>query len=145
MKKRASYFIIGILFISLTAFGQNQEKNISTPEKIETKVDLVRTIRLEKDSKTEEVFIEIKEKTKGFQLMINSSVSNGQLTIELYDPNEIKQGNFTIGTQLESEKKEQVNGNIRKSIIEPQFGKWKVKIIPKDVTGNVKINTAIVE
>lgn len=161
MKKRKSYLIIGILFISLTASGQTKEekekaffegrvietneKEFFSPKNSETKVNMVRTIQLENDSKTEDVFIEIKEKTQKLQIMISSSVKGGKLTIELYDPNDMKQGNFTIETQLKSEKKEQVNGNINKSIIEPQFGKWWVKIIPKDVTGDLKINTAIIE
>jgi len=155
MKKRKSYLIIGILFISLTASGQKaffegrvietNEKEFFSPKNSETKVNMVRTIQLENDSKTEDVFIEIKEKTQKLQIMISSSVKGGKLTIELYDPNDMKQGNFTIETQLKSEKKEQVNGNINKSIIEPQFGKWWVKIIPKDVTGDLKINTAIIE
>jgi len=158
MKKRTSYLIIGILFISLTAIGQTKEEEFFSPKdseakaknffefkNSETKIDLVRTIRLENDSKTDEVFIEIKEKTKKLQIIINSSVIDGTLTIELSDPNGIKQGNFSIGTQLKSEKKEQVNGNIEKSIIEPQFGKWRVKIIPKNVTGNINVNTAIIE
>ncbi|MCU4177049.1 hypothetical protein [Carboxylicivirga sp. N1Y90] len=158
MKKRTSYLIIGILFISLTALGQTKEeaffsgKDYNAKEKIffspqgsRTKVDMERTIELEHDSKTEEVFIEIKEKDQQLLLVISSSVRDGKLTIELYDPNNTKQGNYTIETQLQSKKKEQVNGNIRKAINEPQSGNWRVKIIPKDVTGDVKIVTVINE
>lgn len=154
MKKRTFYLIIGILFFSLAASAQTKEekikaffegRDIETPKKSETKVDMARTIQFENDSKAEDIFIEIKEKTQRLQLVISSSVRAGKLTIELYDPNGIKQGYFTIETQLKSEKKEQVNGNISKSIIEPQFGKWWVKIIPRDVTGDVRIHTAIIE
>ncbi len=161
MKKRTFYLIIGILFISFAASGQTKEEkekaffegrvietnemNFFSPKNSQTSVDMARTIRLEDDSNAEDIFIEIKEKTQKLQLEISCSVKGGKLTIELYDPNGIKQGNFTIETQLKSEKEEKVNGNISKSIIEPQFGKWWVKIIPIEVTGDVKINTAIIE
>ena len=140
MKNRTAYLIISSLIFSFTAFGQ-----IVTSKSSETRVDLQRTIRLEKDSMPEEVIIYIKQKTQRFELLINSSVTIGKLTIEVYDPNDTKQGNFTVGTQLNSEKKEMVNGNIRKLLNEPQTGNWKVKIIPSNATGNVKIQTAIIE
>lgn len=145
MKNKTAYLIICALIFSLTVFGQNQEKDLASPKDSETKVNLERTIMLEKDSKPEEIIINIKQKTQRFELMINSSVSYGKLTIEVFDPNDTKQGNFTVGTQLNSQKKEMVNGNIRKSLNEPQIGNWKVKIIPSDATGQIRIQTAIIE
>ena len=158
MKKKASYLIIGTLFLSLTAMGQTREedffagKDRNAKEKqffesniSETKVDLQRTIKLEKDSKSEDVILHIKKKTKKLDLLISSSINNGKLTIEVYSPDNIKQGNYTVGTQLKSEKKEIVNGNIRKSLVEPQAGEWKVKIIPTDASGTIKIQTAVLE
>jgi len=145
MKNLKAYFIISVFIFSFTAFGQSQEIKDSSSKSSETKFELQRTIKLEKDSKTEEVIIPIKQKTQKFELMINSSVTIGKLKIELYDPNDIKQGNFTVGTQLNSEKKEIVNGNIQKSLKEPLSGNWKVKIIPTDATGSVKIQILIFE
>lgn len=145
MKKGTAYLIICALIFSVTVFGQSHETKVTSSKSAETKVDLQRTIRLEKDSKPEDIIINIKQKTQRFELMINSSVSIGKLTIEVYDPNDTKQGNYTVGTQLNSNKKEMVNGNIRKSLNEPQTGNWKVKIIPSDATGNIKIQTAIIE
>lgn len=145
MKNLKAYFIISVFIFSFTAFGQSQENKDSSSKSSETKFELQRTIKLEKDSKTEEVIIPIKQKTQKFELMINSSVTIGKLKIELYDPNDIKQGNFTVGTQLNSEKKEIVNGHIQKSLKEPLSGNWKVKIIPTDATGSVKIQILIFE
>ena len=163
MKKRAVYLIICIFLVPLASFGQIVSSSS------ETKVELQRTIQLKNDSKTEEIIIDIKPKTLKLAMWINSSVTHGTLTIEVYDPKGTKQGNYTIGTQLISgkyssctndgqpqligkysngqlklisEKKEIVQGNIRKSLVEPQFGKWIVKIIPTDVTGNIRIQTA---
>lgn len=145
MKKKAFCFIVCVFFVSLSTMGQNQKTDDTSVKKSETKVDLQRTIRLEKNSKSEEIIIEIKQETKRFELFIQSTVNNGKLTIEVYDPNDTRQGNFTVGTQLNSEKKEVANGNIRKSLVEPQAGKWKVKIFPVEASGNINIRTAVIE
>lgn len=67
MKKRTAYLIICALIFSVTVFGQNHEKNVSSSKDSETIVDLQRTIRLEKDSKPEEIIINIKQKTRRFE------------------------------------------------------------------------------
>jgi hypothetical protein len=145
MKTRTAYLVIIALIVSLTVLGQSQEIKVPSSKSSETTVDLQRTILLVKDSKPEDVIIDIKQKTQRFEIFITSSVTSGKITIEFYDPNDIKQGNFTVGTQLNSEKKEMVNGNIRKSLNEPQAGSWKVKIIPSEATGNISIRTSTVE
>ncbi len=145
MKKRTAYLIISALLFSLTAFGQSQEFKAHSSKSSETKVDLQRNIRLDRDSKPEEVIINIKQKTLKFDMMISSSVTQGKLLIELYDPTNAKDGNFTVGTQLNSENKEMVNGRIQKSLNEPQPGDWKVKIIPSEATGNISITIVVLE
>lgn len=144
MKTRTAFLTICALIFSLTVFGQSQETKASSKNS-NTAIDLQKTIRLEKDSKEEDVIITINQKAKRIELMISSSITLGKLTIELYDPNNIKQGNFTLETELNSEKKEMVNGNIRKSLNEPLLGNWKIKIIPTNATGNIRIQTAISE
>lgn len=74
--------------------------------------------------------------------MIDTSVTSGKLTIEIYDSNEKKQGTFSVGTQLNIENSERAQGNINKSLIDPQAGNWKVKIIPINAKGMIQINTA---
>jgi len=143
--KRTAYLIIGIFLFSLTAFGQSQENIVSSSKSSETKVDFKREIRFENDSKPEEIVINISEETMKIDLMINSRVSKGKLTMDLYDPSGLKQGTFTVGTQLNSEKQEIANGNIRKSLKEPLSGDWKVKLIPINATGDISIQTTISE
>lgn len=145
MKTRTAFLFICALIFSLTAFGQNQDINISSSTDSETRVDLLRSIRLVKDSKPEEVMVNIKQETLKLDILISSSVNQGKLLIELYDPNDAKQGNFTVGTQLNSENKENVSGRIQKSLNEPQPGNWKVKIIPSEATGNIRIQTIVIE
>lgn len=144
MKRRAAYLII-IFLVPLSSLGQNLENNNSSIRSSETKVELERNITLENDSEAEEVIIEIKDRTQRLELLILSKVGNGKVTIELYDPNGTRQGSYTVGTLVNSEKEEMVNGKIRKSLFDPQAGKWKVKIIPINATGRIQINTAFAE
>lgn len=145
MKKKAAYLIILICLLPLLSFGQDSRVNVRADRNSETKVELERTVMLENDSEVEDVLIEINEKTRRLELMIASKVRNGKITIEIYDPKGVKQGAYTVGTLLSSEKEETVNGNIRKSLFEPQVGKWKIRIIPIDATGGIQIQTVIAE
>jgi len=145
MKTKTACFIICVFFFSLTAYGQGQDIKKPYTATSETKMDLSRNIRLVNDSKPEEISINIQQKTKWLNLSINSTVSSGKLTIELYDPNNVKQGNFTVETQLNSIAKETVSGNFQKSLLNPQVGNWKVKIIPTEASGMIKIQSDIVE
>jgi hypothetical protein len=145
MKKRTAYLIFSAILLSLTAFGQSQEFKEPSSKNSETKVNLKRSIMLEKDSKPEEITINIQQKTLQVDIFISSSVTEGRLLIELYDPNDTKQGNSTLGTQLNSEKREVVNGIFQKSLKEPQPGNWKVKIFPSEASGNINISTNIFE
>lgn len=142
MKTRIAYLTIFVLFSSVAIYGQNQMPESSSKSQ-ETEVNHKRTIRLENDSDIENVVVTIDKKTERFELMINSSLTNGTLTMELYDPKNSKLENLTIGTELNSQKKEKVNGNIRKSFYDPLLGDWRIKIIPTNATANITIQTAL--
>lgn len=133
LKKTAFLFALCFLF-STIATAQNQEND-------STIFNFQRLITLDEHKETEEIIIDIKEQTKNFKLDIETLVSSGKLTIEIYDSTNKKQGTFSVGTQLDLKDSEEAKGNITKSLIEPQPGKWKVKIIPISATGGVKINT----
>ena len=113
MKKRA---VLLVFLISLTTFAQKQNKETNKTE--------------------------INQSTSfKFELMIETSVSSGKLTIEIYDSNEKKQGTFSVGTQLNIQNFEYAHGKINKSLIEPKAGNWKIKIIPINAIGSIQIKT----
>ena len=141
MKNKTVFLIFCVFFLSITALAQKQE-NIT--KGIKTSVNLQRTIILETDSQPKEVLINVEKQTARFDIMISTYVTYGKLTIEVYDSNGKKQGNFSVGSQIGSGQ-EQVNGEIRKSLIEPQAGKWKVKIIPIAANGLIKIKTSSIQ
>lgn len=145
MKKLKLFVLIGTVLLAGNVFGQALYNKPAPTTKSETNVSVERNIRLENDSKQHEVVINIKPKTQKLDLLISSSVNKGKITIEIYDPSGVKQGNFTVETQIGTAKEEVVNGNIRKSLFEPEAGNWKVKIIPAEATGKIRIQTAVVE
>lgn len=142
MKEIIATTFLCAFFVSIQAFAQTPNENGSINEDSFTKSDLSRKIMLENDSKTAEILIDIKDNIQRFELWISSSINNGKLTIEVYDPNGTKQGYYSVGNQLNSEFEEEANGSIRKSLFEPQPGNWKVKIMPQEATGTIRIATA---
>jgi hypothetical protein len=139
MQKKA---ILLVFLISLTTFAQKQNNETNKTEiNQSTNFNFQRTIQLDEHKKNEEIIIKIEKQTKKFKLMIDTSVTSGKLTIEIYDSNEKKQGTFSVGTQLNIENSERAQGNINKSLIDPQAGNWKVKIIPINAKGMIQINT----
>lgn len=141
MKNQAALLLIAISLLCAPVFAQSGGNSSLFSKPQQTSIGLHRTINLESDSKTADISINIKPGEGELNLSINTEVSQGKLTIEVYDPTDTKQGSFTVGTQLNSEKRELVRGNIQKSLTEPLAGTWKVKIIPSEATGRVEIKT----
>ena len=142
MKTKTFFIFLSLITASFSAFGQSQSIAPSVMNSATT-LDLMRTILLDEDSKSEKVMIEINEGTQSLELLIRSSVNQGKLTIEIYDSNDTKQGNFTVETLSDSDKEEYVQGKFKKTLIDPQHGKWKIHIIPTKATGNIEIQTTV--
>jgi hypothetical protein len=82
-------------------------------------------------------------------LKITSTLFAGDLTIEFYDPKGEKQGNFSIANQAILQKpdsikrplNETVRGEITRNFENPGKGEWVVKLIPKNASGFLEINS----
>jgi hypothetical protein len=77
--------------------------------------------------------------TTSLNISIGSRTNQGELTIELYDPQGEKHGYFTIGSPAFSSK-ESVTGAFEKKILNPKKGDWIVRFIPKNASGSVEVN-----
>ena len=147
MKNQTVGLTFCILLVSFTTAlsqgGASSEPGERSPQTSTTKVDLSRKIKMERDSKPEEVILPIGNDVKRFGLFIHSSVDAGDLKIELYDPKGNSQGSLVGGTQLTGPKSERVNSSISKSVDHPQSGDWKIRISPVQVTGTVVIETTL--
>jgi hypothetical protein len=84
-----------------------------------------------------------------FNLRITSTLFSGDLTVELYDSKGEKQGNFSLANQAilakpDSVKRplnETVRGEITRNFENPGKGEWVVKLLPKNASGFVEINS----
>lgn len=145
MKKLFRVFSITLLTIAMSIGSCLAQTN-------HTVLDMDRQIDLHGDSTTEEIKIEIQKGTAGLDLSINSMIKAGSLTIEIYNPDGVKKGNFSVGGQLKPStidrnkrdgggKKELANGRISKYIEKPKLGNWVIKIIPEHAEGGVHIRS----
>ncbi|WP_431135216.1 hypothetical protein [Psychroserpens mesophilus] len=113
--------------------------------------DLKRSINLfEKNNKTENIIVNVSEKTSSINLLISCKVFSGNLKIEIYDSKGTKKNEFYVESQMDDEtpkdenssyEKEIVEGAIEKTIHNPIAGKWIIKLIPEEVTASVEINS----
>jgi len=138
MKNRTILLVLTLL-LSITTFAQTQNNEMESKQATEFKFQ--RNIQLEDCKENEEIIISISKNTKEFKLMINTTVSEGKVTVEIYDSNKKKQGTFSVGNQLNIQNSEIATGTINKALLEPQEGDWKVKIISTKAKGIITINT----
>ncbi|WP_111683916.1 hypothetical protein [Winogradskyella tangerina] len=136
MKRLLIFLPLLFVVFSSTAFAQSTDFKIT------------RNLGFKESSKIQSVDIKISEKTSTLKLEIACAVRKGTVTIEIYNPENEKQGEFTIeGMESEgdgslfSELTEGVTGHINKIINDPSLGNWQIKFIPKDATGRVNIQS----
>ena len=88
------------------------------------------------------------ESTEFLHIEVTCIVEFGSLTMEIYNPNNTKQGQFSVEGQVKKNVsgniEEMVSGNLVKNLENPTQGTWIIKLIPKNVTGtmNVKYSRA---
>lgn len=136
MESRVRLLFI-LLFISVSALAQDKSGEVRPPNN--DVLNLERQIRFKDHSNNETISIEIDNDVNVFFLNVKTKVDGGKLTIEIYDPNQNKEGTFTIGTQLNLSVEELAKGEINKEFYEPQSGTWTIKIIPEKAYGDVII------
>jgi len=128
-----------ILFIAPIALAQHKENcsNYNTS----------RSIELDDSSSNEVVKVEVKDNTKHLMIGVNSTISSGSLTMEIFDPKGNKQGNFSVESMMSSnsnaqgKNKETVCGQLNKSFQDPMKGSWTIKLKPRKVSGKIHINS----
>ena len=147
MYKLLVFLCASFMLLSLSAIGQqNSNRNSNTNVNDYTQDDYTQTttnslLVLEHDSEEKEFLLDIPDGAKHIQILVDGLVTSGKLVVEIYDPRNKKQGNFSLGTSKQS-KSAQAQGNLSKSVKDPLPGQWKIRIIPEKVTGQININFA---
>ncbi|KAA3618362.1 MAG: hypothetical protein DWP94_14580 [Flavobacterium sp.] len=129
-------FIFAIVMCTQATFAQDC-----------TSVNTSRDIELDGSSEREEIKLNVDADVKQLHLFINSTISTGFLTVEIYDPKGKKRGYYTVESQTKSnaKKKETVCGQLQKQISDPMKGDWVVRLIPKNVKGKISIHSGQVQ
>ena len=146
MVKLVSATLLALFIFAVNGMAQTHWQTIKNES---TQLKMNRSIRLNGDSKTEELNMMIINKTKYCRVKIRSMIEAGRLTVEIYDPSGEKHGNFSVGSQINPEgpkkgkqgKEERVHGEINKNFKNPTPGKWKIRIIPTKAKGRLFIDT----
>ena len=112
-----------------TTFGNNFDRDV-----------FATTVNLKGESKTEEIVVRVKKKIPVMFLIINGVVKSGNIIVEIFDPNGMKQGSFSIEND-DKNNGEVVNSSMNKSLKAPIKGKWKVKINSVNAHGNINITS----
>lgn len=135
----ATQLTLLLLLINSPIKAQEYEVQVIEP-KSNTEFKFEREIQLEEHTKIETISFNVSEQTAHLKLNVRSIINSGKLIIEIYDSNDKKQGTFSVGNQLNSKLKELAKGNITKSLKEPEVGVWKIKLIPTNATGQVRVD-----
>lgn len=140
MKKNQITLSICIILLSFTVCGQTTLSKTSSLNNSKEIYFDDRVIQFENDTKTEEIIINIKEKTPVMELNINGRVSYGTLNVEVFNPKGERIRRVKIKVKLKKLDENGISiGEINKFIKNPELGNWKVKLSAAKVTGEIKI------
>ena len=126
---------LAILLSGLNVFAQEQETLFKTE----------RRILFDGDSVKQKFVLPIDQPVNRLSFDITSSIQGGEITIEIYDPAGIRQGRYSVGTQIATDPskngvpKEIVNGTIQKYIDNPINGSWQVVFLPAKTNGTINM------
>ena len=138
MKTKIAVLIL-TLFMTAPTFAQDKPKDPSNQDS--GILSLERQIILKDHSKEETISINIDKEVKAFMLSVQTQVMEGKLTVEIYDPNQNKEGAFSVGTQLNSSIEELAKGQINIELFDPQKGTWIIRIKPEKAYGDINISS----
>ena len=137
MRNATVLVLCSFLLLSAKAFGQQNQTRNSKQDA--TSISLRHSLELENDSRKDEITLSIPEGTVDMDLRVFCEITSGTLDIELYDPQDKKEANFSLTAQKRTQQKAEAYGNISKQLRDPHPGEWKLKIIPANVTGEINI------
>lgn len=140
--------MLSMLIVGFMTYGQGQGQNASQQQQQQDPESFFtsgREISFADDSKGEEITIEIEKDTRIFELKIYTIIEKGRVSVDIYDPENNRQGKFSVGTQLNSGKNERASGEFSKHLREPIAGKWRIKISPSGASGRINIETSFVQ
>ncbi|MEM9051328.1 MAG: hypothetical protein AAGC47_04670 [Bacteroidota bacterium] len=139
MKSKILFTTIGIILMGFSALAQtgtnSKGKSMST-------ITNEQYFTLEDDSNNQVVDIEIEEGTETLKVYVIGHIRKGKMTVQLEDPNEEISGTFAIKS---SDSNKKASGNMKKLFVDPIPGTWRLTIQCKNATGDLKIETKVID
>lgn len=139
MKNKIVYLAL-ILFVSSTFRAQDKLTDEEVNRSFQESISLYKTIIVNEKTKTQMVTFEIKEGTESFNYQIYSSISKGNLVIELYNSSKERESISSLGNQLENVE-ETTSTKISGLLDQPEPGTWTIKIMPVNAVAKIEIST----
>jgi hypothetical protein len=139
--------LVLLFCLSTFTFGQDMLAIASTPSGSSLRMD--RQLTLVGDSKKQEIKVDMNEEFNCVWFTISSSVTGGELTIEIIDPSGTRVGKFSVGCQTDYKDKvskvnkplETADGTLQKKYNDVKKGNWIVRAVPEKARGTIKIKS----
>ncbi len=132
--------VITIMLLAVSTLCPGQEYS---------KTERSRNLAFTNESKSAKVNINVSAEFNFMQIQIMSEFKKGEALIEILDPDDEVRGKYTImaGGDIEAGENTKVSsfvsGEMERFYRDPAKGKWKVRITPKNATGNTLIKTTL--
>lgn len=139
MKSKILLLTFGLILIGISSMGQKVKVNVKEDcEKSEYKRH--QTFSLNDDSNTQLIDIEVEDGADKLKMIVRGTIRKGKMMVQLEDPEGDIKGTFAIKS---SENKNKAKGNLEKSFVAPSEGTWRLRILCKNATGQLEIDTEI--
>ena len=137
-----SKIIICFLFQATQIYGQDSIRAVIN----------LKTLNLKGESAVQEVSLPLRDSLTYINFEIKAIITSGDLTVELYDPDGEKYGNFSLAGSLDSRDKQETqmirgkvyyaeaSGSLVRYVKFPKIGLWKAKVITKKTAGVIHFN-----
>lgn len=144
MKTRIFLMAAIICFLSQVAVSAGQDSIRMTIK--------VKQITLKGGSGEQEVSLPLRDSLSYINFEIKAVITSGELTVELFDPDGEKYGNFSLAGSPNATKKQdaelirgktyfpEASGSLVRYVKLPKRGMWKAKVITKNAAGVIEFN-----
>ncbi len=164
--KRTIGLSLSISLLTIASWAQTQSNNNQISNS-NSQSHFEKQFKFDRESDTKEIFIPVETGTKFLNFNFKGDIDAGILWISILDPKGKKEGGFTLEAldkkssssnsntnsnsnngnkthtyTIVQSKKGSASGNMSKTIDNPSFGKWQVRIVTKNLEGVLKVMIA---
>jgi len=123
---------------------------------LKSKIYSLKSVKLNGETEIKEIRLPLRDSLSSVNILIFSIIGSGELSVEIYDPDGVRQGNFSLSCQNNPELLKKIKGgkvsikeideidgkamgNLNKTVKNPARGFWITKIRSIGAVGSVQI------